>query len=195
MQTGVAKGLKVPCLFMITEVSIRCQKNPEVGIRRIPAYTTQYTTDCRSGHLCSFYIVFAALGALFTVNITVCCKQLFSIHSVSVSCVVHCISTDTASVQLLPVNQLSAGPQGCSQLTWAPRQSGSQLFWQKQGSHGSCKVLKNPENEKKEFQASRSLEIGCWSWKNPDFWSVWSWTINLVSTLVALHLLVSHTNL
>ena len=26
MQTGVAKGLKVPCLFMITEVSIRCQK-------------------------------------------------------------------------------------------------------------------------------------------------------------------------
>ena len=38
-QTGVAKGLKVPCLFMITEVSIRSQKNPEVGIRRIPAYT------------------------------------------------------------------------------------------------------------------------------------------------------------
>ena len=27
MQTGVAKGLKVPCLFMITEVSIRYQKN------------------------------------------------------------------------------------------------------------------------------------------------------------------------
>ena len=27
-QTGVAKGLKVPCLFMITHVSIRCQKNP-----------------------------------------------------------------------------------------------------------------------------------------------------------------------
>ena len=43
-QTGVAKGLKVPCLFMITEVSMRCQKNPEVGIRRIPAYTPQYTT-------------------------------------------------------------------------------------------------------------------------------------------------------
>jgi len=43
-QTGVAKGLKVPCLFMIAEVSIRCQKNPEVGIRRIPAYTPQYTT-------------------------------------------------------------------------------------------------------------------------------------------------------
>ena len=38
-QRGVGKGLKVPCLFMITEVSIRCQKNPEVGIRRIPAYT------------------------------------------------------------------------------------------------------------------------------------------------------------
>ena len=28
MQRGVAKGLKVPCLFMITEVSIRCQKYP-----------------------------------------------------------------------------------------------------------------------------------------------------------------------
>ena len=27
-QTGVAKGLKVPSLFMIAEVSIRCQKNP-----------------------------------------------------------------------------------------------------------------------------------------------------------------------
>jgi len=29
---------------MIAEVSIRCQKTPEVGIRRIPAYTPQYTT-------------------------------------------------------------------------------------------------------------------------------------------------------
>jgi len=38
-QRGVAKGLKVPCLFMITEVSIRCQKNSDVGIRGIPAYT------------------------------------------------------------------------------------------------------------------------------------------------------------
>jgi len=27
-QAGVAKGLKVPCLFMIAEVNIRCQKNP-----------------------------------------------------------------------------------------------------------------------------------------------------------------------
>jgi len=111
-QRGMAKGLKVPCLFMITEVSIRCQKNPEVGIRRIPAYTPQYTTDCRSGHLCSFYIVFAALGALFTVNITVCCKQLFSIHSVSVSCVVHCVSTDTASVQLLPCESIISRTPG-----------------------------------------------------------------------------------
>jgi len=44
-QRGMAKGLKVPCLFMITEVSIRCPKNLEVGIRHIPAYTPQYTTD------------------------------------------------------------------------------------------------------------------------------------------------------
>ena len=44
-QRGVAKGLKVPCLFMIIEVSIRCQKNPEVGIRRMyPRIPPQYTT-------------------------------------------------------------------------------------------------------------------------------------------------------
>ena len=43
-QRGVAKGLKVPRLFMITEVSITVKKNPEVGIRHIPAYTPQYTT-------------------------------------------------------------------------------------------------------------------------------------------------------
>ena len=46
-QRGVAKGLEVHCLFVITEVSIRCQKNPDVDIRRIPAYTPpQYTTAC-----------------------------------------------------------------------------------------------------------------------------------------------------
>ena len=48
MQRGVAKGLKVPCLFMITEVSIRCQKNPEVGILRIPAYTPPPIHHCLS---------------------------------------------------------------------------------------------------------------------------------------------------
>jgi len=51
---NVEKGLKVPCLFMITEVSIRCQKNPEVGIRRIPANTplndTAHTV-CRAGYM------------------------------------------------------------------------------------------------------------------------------------------------
>jgi len=51
-QRGIAKGLKVRCLFMITEVSIRCQKNPEVGIRRIPAYTPQYTT----AHSTNFFV-------------------------------------------------------------------------------------------------------------------------------------------
>ena len=51
-QRGVAKGLKVPCLFMMTEVSIRCQKNLEVGI---PAYTPQYTTDHRpKDRFCQF---------------------------------------------------------------------------------------------------------------------------------------------
>ena len=46
-QRAMEKGLKVPCLFMITEVSICCQKNLEVGIRRIPAYTPQYTTGIK----------------------------------------------------------------------------------------------------------------------------------------------------
>ena len=42
-QTGVAKGLKVPCLFIITEVSIRCQKKPR---RLVYAVYPQYTTVC-----------------------------------------------------------------------------------------------------------------------------------------------------
>jgi len=46
MQTGVAKGLKIPCLFMIAEVSIRYQKK----LRRLvyavyPHIPPQYTTD------------------------------------------------------------------------------------------------------------------------------------------------------
>ena len=43
-QRGVAKGLKVPCLFMITEVSIRCQKTRRLvyGVYpRIPPNTPQ----------------------------------------------------------------------------------------------------------------------------------------------------------
>jgi len=51
-QTGVAKGLKIPCLFMIAQVSIRCQKNPEVGIRRIPAYTPNTPL-----HVATLYLV------------------------------------------------------------------------------------------------------------------------------------------
>jgi len=46
-QRGVAKGFKVSCLFMITEVSIRYQKNPRrlvYGIAYTPAYIPQYTT-------------------------------------------------------------------------------------------------------------------------------------------------------
>ena len=45
MQTGVAKGLKVPCLFMITEVSIRCQKNPRRLVYAVyPRIPPQYIT-------------------------------------------------------------------------------------------------------------------------------------------------------
>jgi len=38
---------------MITEVSIRCQENPEVRIWRIPANTPQYTTEFQPGQFCS----------------------------------------------------------------------------------------------------------------------------------------------
>ena len=42
-QKGVAKGLKVPCLFMITKVSTRCQKKPRMLVYgvypRIPPNT------------------------------------------------------------------------------------------------------------------------------------------------------------
>ena len=51
-QRVVEKGLNVPYLFMITEVSIRCQKNLEVGIRRIPP--PQYTT----GYFCIAVVEF-----------------------------------------------------------------------------------------------------------------------------------------
>jgi len=44
MQTGVAKGLKVPCLFMITEMSIRCQKNPGGWYTPYARVYLQYTT-------------------------------------------------------------------------------------------------------------------------------------------------------
>jgi len=50
-QTGVAKGLKVPCLFMIAEVSIYAVKKTRRLVYavypRIPP--PQYTTDHRSG--------------------------------------------------------------------------------------------------------------------------------------------------
>jgi len=48
-QWGVAKGLKAPCLFMITEVSICCQKKP--GGWYTP-YTPQYTTVCERKEPC-----------------------------------------------------------------------------------------------------------------------------------------------
>jgi len=47
MQRGVAKGLKVPCLFMITEVSIRCQKTRRLVYAVYPSIPPpQYTTAC-----------------------------------------------------------------------------------------------------------------------------------------------------
>jgi len=49
MQTGVAKGLKVLCLFMIAEVSIRCQKKPRRLVyavyRRMPPIHTDYNLN------------------------------------------------------------------------------------------------------------------------------------------------------
>ena len=43
-QRGVAKGLKVPYLFMITEVSIRCQKKPGGWYTAYTRVYPQYTT-------------------------------------------------------------------------------------------------------------------------------------------------------
>jgi len=66
-QRGVANGLKVHCLFVITEVSIRCQKNPEVGIRRIPANTpnTPLATTTIKGRLLSSVTNAKALYCVF----------------------------------------------------------------------------------------------------------------------------------
>jgi len=43
-QRAVEKGLKVPCLFMITEVSIRCQKTWRLVYGVYPRIPPQYTT-------------------------------------------------------------------------------------------------------------------------------------------------------
>jgi len=84
MEVVYAKGrgirvYGIPCLFMITEVSICCQKkpggwctytlskkNPEVGVRGIPTYTPQYTTDymssvIRDSSYCSLWDVTIAV--------------------------------------------------------------------------------------------------------------------------------------
>jgi len=52
-QWGVAKGLKVPCLFMITEVSIRCQKNPGGWYTPYTRVYPQYTTGLNPGAVMS----------------------------------------------------------------------------------------------------------------------------------------------
>ena len=143
---------------MITKVSIRCQKNPLVYAvyPRIPPNTPLIAGQV----ICVAFILFLLHSVHCLLLILLCVVNNFSAFT-QFQLAVLCI----ASVQTLhlcsycPVNQLSAGPQGCSQLTWAPRQSGSQLFWQKQGSHGSCKVLKNPENEKKSFRPLEVLKL------------------------------------
>jgi len=51
MQTGVAKGLKIPCLFMITEVNIRSQKNPGGWCTCVyPQYTTGLRQTVHTHH-------------------------------------------------------------------------------------------------------------------------------------------------
>ena len=60
-QTGVAKGLKVPWLFMITEVSIRCQKNPG-------GWYTPYTRVYPPIHHCIHVSIFAAMICVFIIN-------------------------------------------------------------------------------------------------------------------------------
>ena len=71
-QRGVAKGLKVPCLFMIAEVSIRCPKKP--GGWYTPytrVYPPQYTTA-----------YFRPLFVLFITKVKSMWKQL-SLHASS----------------------------------------------------------------------------------------------------------------
>jgi len=58
----VAKGLKVPCLFMITEVSIRCQKKPG-------GWYTAYTRVYPPIHHCVHH--------LYTVNTVVVSQTHF----------------------------------------------------------------------------------------------------------------------
>ena len=53
---------------MITEVSIRYQKNPEVGIRRIPAYTPQYTTAYNAWVCMLLRLGLDFVAAISTVN-------------------------------------------------------------------------------------------------------------------------------
>ena len=90
-QRGVAKGLKVPYLFMITEVSIRCQKNPDVGIRRIPAYAPpQYTTaymisswsvtDCISLSVIKSKLVYSSLINKLTPIYLLTQQQLVTVY-------------------------------------------------------------------------------------------------------------------
>jgi len=60
---GVAKGLKVPCLFMITEVSIRCQKKPG-------GWYTAYTRVYPPIHHCVCHCVLIRSSVLIVVTYT-----------------------------------------------------------------------------------------------------------------------------
>jgi len=84
-QTGVAKGLKVPCLFMINEVSIRCQKTPEVGIRRIPAYTPPPIHHWLSFTTLLTYLPFMLVGIICFVCLYLCRPIWWNLHHLVLS--------------------------------------------------------------------------------------------------------------
>ena len=68
-QTGVAKGLKVPCFFMITEVSIRCQNKPG-------GWYTPYTRLYPPIHHCCYIVECAADTAMgFSRSVTPGCVK------------------------------------------------------------------------------------------------------------------------
>jgi len=69
-QTGVAKGLKVPCLFMIAEVSIRCQKNPG-------GWYTPYTRVYPPVHL---WWAVTLLWALESLRVTVVSSEQWTLQ-------------------------------------------------------------------------------------------------------------------
>ena len=76
-QRGVAKGLKVPCLFMITEVSIHCQKKTRrlvYGVYPHIPPNTPLTTSCGTHYSCCW--TYVDNDRQLFIKTTSCCIQV-----------------------------------------------------------------------------------------------------------------------